>query len=91
MVKLNRAPRYYLLELQGRQIFTDPPAMRAHPPAKPARHSPEAKPMADGKGEAAWGTSGQVCTDDMIIHSLETLKICAICVQKYSCSTILLR
>jgi len=30
------------------------------PPAKRARHSPEAKPMADGQGEAAWGTSGQV-------------------------------
>jgi len=72
MVKLNRAPRHHLLacpdiygELQGRQIFTDPPAMR--------------------------GTSGQVYTEDMIIHSLEIIKICAICVQKYSCSTILLR
>jgi len=45
--------------------------LQARPPAKPARHSPEAKPMADGptchcearagrQGEAAWGTSGQV-------------------------------
>jgi hypothetical protein len=29
--------------------------MRARPPAKPARHSPEAKPMADGQGEAGLG------------------------------------
>jgi len=29
--------------------------IQARPPAKPARHSPEAKPMADGQGEAAWG------------------------------------
>jgi len=34
--------------------------LQACPPAKPARHSPEAKPMADGQGEAARGTSGQV-------------------------------
>jgi len=34
--------------------------LQVRPPAKPARHSPEAKPMADGQGEAAWGTSGQV-------------------------------
>jgi hypothetical protein len=34
--------------------------MQARPPAKPTRHSPEAKPMAYGQGEAAWGTSGQV-------------------------------
>jgi len=34
--------------------------LQARPPAKPARHSPEAKPMADGQGEAAWSTSGQV-------------------------------
>jgi len=34
--------------------------MQARPPAKPARHSPEAQPMADGQGEAACGTSGQV-------------------------------
>jgi len=37
--------------------------MQARPPAKPARHSPEAQPMADGQGEAAWGTSGQVNAD----------------------------
>jgi hypothetical protein len=34
--------------------------LQARPPAKPARLSPEAQPMADGQGEAAWGTSGQV-------------------------------
>jgi len=34
--------------------------LQARPPAKPARHSPEAQPMADGQGEAARGTSGQV-------------------------------
>jgi len=34
--------------------------LQTRPPAKRARHSPEAKPMADGQGEAAWGTSGQV-------------------------------
>jgi hypothetical protein len=33
---------------------------QARPPAKPTRHSPEAQPMADGEGEAARGTSGQV-------------------------------
>ena len=49
--------------LNRTQIFTDPPAMRAPPPVKPARHSPEAKPMADGQGEAARGASGQVNTD----------------------------
>jgi len=32
---------------------------QARPPAKPARHSPETQPMADGQGEAARGTSGQ--------------------------------
>ena len=26
--------------------------LQARPPAKPARHSPEAQPMADGQGEA---------------------------------------
>jgi len=34
--------------------------LQARPPAKPARHSPEAQPMADGQGEAAWGMSEQV-------------------------------
>jgi len=34
--------------------------LQARLPAKPVRHSPEAKPMADEQGEAAWGTSGQV-------------------------------
>jgi hypothetical protein len=34
--------------------------MQARPPAKTARHSPEAQPMADGQGEAVRGTSGQV-------------------------------
>jgi len=29
--------------------------LQARQPAKPARHSPEAQPMADGQGEAAWG------------------------------------
>jgi len=29
--------------------------MQARPPAKPARHSLEAKPMADGQGEAGLG------------------------------------
>jgi len=33
--------------------------LQARPPAKPARHSHEAQPMADGQGEAAWVTSGQ--------------------------------
>jgi hypothetical protein len=47
--------------------------MRARPPAKPARHSPEAKPMADGQGEAAWGTSGQVCTDNIVILQFKNL------------------
>jgi len=32
--------------------------IQARPPAKPARNSPEAKPMADGQGEAAWGAKG---------------------------------
>jgi len=44
-------------------LDTDPPAMRAHLLTKPARHSPEAQPIADGQGEAAWGISGQVNTD----------------------------
>jgi len=39
--------------------------LQARPPAKPARHSPEAQPMADGQGEAARGTSGQVNTDEI--------------------------
>jgi len=47
----------------GQAGASDPPAMRARPPAKPARHLPEAQPMADGQGEAAWGTNGQVYTD----------------------------
>jgi hypothetical protein len=47
--------------------------MRARPPAKPARHSPEAKPMADGQGEAARGTSGQVFTDNNIIFYFKNL------------------
>jgi len=34
--------------------------LQARPPAKPAQHSPEAQPMADGQGEAAWSTSRQV-------------------------------
>jgi hypothetical protein len=34
--------------------------IQARPPAKPARHSPEAQPMADGQGEAAWGAKGEV-------------------------------
>ena len=33
--------------------------IQARPPAKPARHSPEAQPMADGQGEAAWGAEGE--------------------------------
>ncbi len=33
--------------------------LQARPPAKPARHSPEAQPMADGQGEAAWGAEGE--------------------------------
>ena len=43
--------------------------LQARPPAKPARYSPKAKPMADGQGEAAWGTSGQAqleCWDNAI-------------------------
>ncbi len=32
---------------------------QARPPAKPARHSLEAKPIADGQGEAARGISGR--------------------------------
>jgi hypothetical protein len=94
-IKLNRTPLYHLPELpqydlldlqgrRGRQIFAGPPAMRARPPAKPARHSPEAKPMADGptchcearagrQGEAAWGTSGQVCTDNIVILQFKNL------------------
>ncbi len=57
-------PYYNLIVYEFPFLDTDPPAMRARPPAKPARHSPEAKPMADGQGEAAWGTSGQVYTDN---------------------------
>ncbi len=34
--------------------------IQARPPAKPARHSPEVQPMADGQGEAAWGAEGEV-------------------------------
>ena len=34
--------------------------LKTRPPAKPARHSPEALPMADGQCKAPWGTSGQV-------------------------------
>jgi hypothetical protein len=33
--------------------------IQARPPSKPARHSPEAQPMADGQGEAAWGAEGE--------------------------------
>jgi len=33
--------------------------LQARPPAKPARHSPEAQPMADGQGETAWGVEGE--------------------------------
>ncbi len=33
--------------------------IQARPPAKPARHSPEAQPMADGQGDAAWGAEGE--------------------------------
>jgi hypothetical protein len=47
--------------------------MRARPPAKTARHSPEMQPMADGQGEAAWGTSGQVFTDNNIISLFKNL------------------
>jgi len=40
-----------------RQVFhrkgANPPASQASQPAKPARHSPEAQPMADGQSEAA--------------------------------------
>jgi hypothetical protein len=36
------------------------PDIQARPPAKPARHSPEAQPMADGQGEAAWGIRCEV-------------------------------
>ncbi len=43
-----------------RSDSANPPAMQARPPAKPFRHSPEAQPMADGQGETARGTSGQV-------------------------------
>ena len=85
---LPELPQYDLLDLQGRrgrQIFTDPPAMRARPPAKPARHSPEAKPMADGptchcearagrQGEAAWGTSGQAYSDVNLISQCKNLE-----------------
>ena len=70
-------PQYDLLDLQGRrdrQIFSDPSAGRARPPAKPARHSPEAKPMADGKGEAAWGTSGQAYSDVNLISLCKNLE-----------------
>jgi len=33
--------------------------IQARPPSKPARHLPEAQLMADGQGEAAWGTEGE--------------------------------
>lgn len=33
--------------------------LQARPPAKPARHSPEAQPMADGQGEAAGARVGR--------------------------------
>jgi hypothetical protein len=33
--------------------------IQARPLAKPARHSPEAKPMADGQDEATWGAEGE--------------------------------
>ena len=72
-IKLNRTPLYHLPELpqydlldlqgrRGRQIFAGQPAMRARPPAKPDRHSPEAKPMADGPTchcEARAGRQGE--------------------------------
>jgi hypothetical protein len=57
--------------------------LQARPPAEPARHSPEAQPMADGQGEAAWDTSSQVTIGmleyrntgaDRIKISYETLK-----------------
>ncbi len=35
-------------------------SVQARSPTEPARHSPEAHPMADWQGEAAWGTSLQV-------------------------------
>jgi hypothetical protein len=73
---LNRTPQNHLPELQGRQIFTDPPAMGARPPVKPARHSPEAKPMADGQGEAAWGISGQAYTDNIINFFKNLFNLC---------------
>jgi hypothetical protein len=34
----------------------------------PPRHSPEAQPIADGQGEAAWGTSGQVTQISQIVN-----------------------
>ncbi len=43
-------------------LIRSPPRLplQVRPPAKPARHSPEAKSMADGQGEADWAMSGQV-------------------------------
>jgi len=34
-------------------------SLRVCLPAKPHGHSPEAKPMADEQGKAAWGMSGE--------------------------------
>jgi len=48
--------------------------LQARPPAKPARHSLEAKPMADGQGEAAWGTSGQVAP--LILYGWQNFTAC---------------
>jgi len=50
--------------------------LQARPPAKPARHSPEAKPMADGQGEAAWGTSGQVTIGTMELWNYGIMDSC---------------
>jgi len=42
--------------------------LQARPPSKPVRHSPEAQPMADGQGEAAWGAE-----DEALVNYCEPL------------------
>ncbi len=47
-------PLNTLIERKSRML-----QIQARPPSKPARHLPEAQLMADGQGEAAWGTEGE--------------------------------
>ena len=56
-----RLPRLPRLSQPGIRLKQSRPACHceARPPAKPARHSPEAKPMADGRSEADRARAGR--------------------------------